>query len=192
MVTRTSFIFKWYSAFSSWIDYLLKSFCDSRDKWTNHKVSFSLGRCQSSISELNECGWICWPSVVSIRSTYKLFVWLTANIWKLNSRANTRKQSVTVGFNMTRTIWADGKILQLKFKRLAIIANRTFYCKVQSKKLLSSCTTVMEKSELKSLDCLTTGAERESRLFSLLHSSILRDIFAPNLPWKEQGKYQFY
>lgn len=52
----------------------------------------------------------------------------------------------------------------------------------------------MEKSELKSLDCLAAGTERDSKLFSVLNSSILRDFFmGHNLPWKEDvedGKYQ--
>ncbi|KAJ7365899.1 hypothetical protein OS493_002629 [Desmophyllum pertusum] len=44
----------------------------------------------------------------------------------------------------------------------------------------------MEKSELKSLDCLAAGTERDSKLFSVLNSSILRDFFmGHNLPWKE-------
>lgn len=50
----------------------------------------------------------------------------------------------------------------------------------------------MEKSDLKSPDCsaVAAGAERDSKLLSLLNSSILRDLFmAKNcLPFKEEGK----
>lgn len=51
----------------------------------------------------------------------------------------------------------------------------------------------MEKSDLKSPDCsaVAAGAERDSKLLSLLNSSILRDLFmAKNcLPFKEEGKW---
>lgn len=50
----------------------------------------------------------------------------------------------------------------------------------------------MEKSDLKSPDCsaVAAGTERDSKLLSLLNSSILRDLFmAKNcLPFKEEGK----